>query len=320
MAGSGSRTELHPPQRPRFGPSRLAAFGALVIIGLGIAVAAPVYAFVSTSSHEVKVHKFARGSTTATCPKGEHVAFGGVVAQYQPAGPGPKYVLPTGMRRTADDRLTAYGFDNSRATEGHLTAVAHCDRGNVATAVEKSQLLPGGEGGSVVATCPAGTVVVGGGFDTYGGPRQINLVDRLERVSARQWLASANSITPNPTNLTAIAYCRAGRRSEGVLRDGESPRPYGRHRPRELPVGDFARLRGRRGGQDRPPLRRGPHRAGRGLQLDRGVDITVGGARVQRRQPHRQPRRARLLPLAPVPGPHHVMVHLSTCMEPKHTI
>ncbi len=209
MAGSGSRTELHPPQRRRFGPRRLAAFGVLVIIG-GIAVAAPVYAFVSTSSHDVKVHKFARGSTTATCPKGEHVAFGGVVAQYQPAGPGPKYVLPTGMRRTADDRLTAYGFNNSRATEGHLTAVAHCDRGNVPTAVEKSQLLPGGEGGSVVATCPAGTVVVGGGFDTYGGPRQINLVDRLERVSARQWLASANSITPNPTNLTAIAYCAPG--------------------------------------------------------------------------------------------------------------
>ena len=195
-----------------------------MIIGLGIAVATPVYAFVSTSSHDVKVHKFARGSTTATCPKGEHVAFGGVVAQYQPAGPGPKYVLPTGMRRTADDRLTAYGFDNSRATEGHLTAVAHCDRGNVPTTVEKSELLPGGEGGSVVATCPAGTVVVAAFGGTVREDRSYNdgTGDRGPRVEVAVPIAPSDGairVTAGGGGRCGVGDAQADRAHDDEVRD-----------------------------------------------------------------------------------------------------
>jgi hypothetical protein len=97
-----------------------------LIVGFScVALAAPAVAAVSAYTEDVKVHRFAKGSVTAQCPAGQHVSFGGIVAQFRPPA-GPPYVRPAGVRRTADDQLTVYGFNNSRDAEGHLTAVAYC--------------------------------------------------------------------------------------------------------------------------------------------------------------------------------------------------
>jgi hypothetical protein len=181
---------------------------SLAIVGVCVAMAVPAGASVSTNSHDVKVHRFAKGSTTAQCPAGSHVSFGGVAAEFQPPD-GQKYVLPAGVRRTADDKLTVYGFNNSRGAEGHLTAYAYCDRGAVPAAVEQS--ASSGDGGaSVVATCPVGTVLVGGGFDGHPSPRHHDLIDSLERISSRQWRATSTTLTAEQSTLTAIAYCARG--------------------------------------------------------------------------------------------------------------
>src|SRR5271154_5842977 len=84
-------------------PNRIALFGAVVVVGLCVALAAPVFAFASRSSHEIVVRKNSKGSVPATCPKGEHVSFGGVVAEIKaPFEHPPAEVDPEGMRRTAN--------------------------------------------------------------------------------------------------------------------------------------------------------------------------------------------------------------------------
>jgi len=172
------------------------------------AIAAPAFAAVAAYTKDVKVHRFAKGSVTARCPTGEHVSFGGIVAQFEPPR-GAKYILPAGVRRTADDQLTVYGFNNSRDAEGHLTAVAYCDHGNVPAAVERT--TTSGEGAaSVIVSCPVGTVLVGGGFDGHPAPRHHDLIDSLERVSSRQWRATITTLTAEQSTLTAIAYCAPG--------------------------------------------------------------------------------------------------------------
>jgi hypothetical protein len=188
---------------------RFVAAGSLAIVAVCVAVASPISALTSANTHDVKVHRWAAGASTAQCPQGEHVSFGGVIAQYRTPATGGQYVLPTGMRRTADDKLTVFGFNNTRAVEGHLTGYAYCDPGPVSKAVERTE--PYGDGGAnAIATCPAGTVVVGGGFDTHSTPRHHALVDRLERVSARQWRVASTALTAESETLTAIAYCAAG--------------------------------------------------------------------------------------------------------------
>ena len=68
-----------------------------------VVVAAPVYAFVSRRTHVSAVPPSAEeavtfGSSTATCPAGQHVLFGGFDGG------------EAGMRRTADNRWTVYSF------------------------------------------------------------------------------------------------------------------------------------------------------------------------------------------------------------------
>ena len=180
-----------------------------LIVGFScVAIAVPAVAAVSAFTKDAKVHRFAKGSVTARCPAGQHVSFGGIVAQFRPPA-GPPYVLPGGVRRTADDQLTVYGFNNSRAAEGHLTAVAYCDNGSAPAAVERS--ASSGEGAaSVVVSCPAGTVLVGGGYDGHPSPRHHDLIDSLERISSTQWRATSSELTAEQSTLTAIAYCAAG--------------------------------------------------------------------------------------------------------------
>ena len=183
--------------------------GPPAIVLLCVALAAPAFAFVARAKHTVVVRKTAQGAVSATCPRGEHASFGGVVAQFSaPPGSGA-YMFPTGMRRTANDRWTVYGKNESDLVGSRLTSIAYCDHGAVPRVASKTVSLPGLRSGSVIATCPAGTFVVGGGFNSGAAPKHLAALAHLNRLSPTQWIVTMINLFPAATTITAIAYCSA---------------------------------------------------------------------------------------------------------------
>ena len=149
------------------------------------------------------------GSSTATCPTGQHVLFGGFEN------------VATGMHRTANNRWTADGFNvfldiqSASNTPRSLYSMAYCGRGPVpskATSTVDIRYRSGrASSGSATARCPAGTVVVAGGFATT--PHSVVFVTGLERVAADLWRVSAYvnlNLSTTHTALTSIAYCGPG--------------------------------------------------------------------------------------------------------------
>jgi hypothetical protein len=223
FAGSQAYASCMSPRcRHRFARRGLlsAVVGALACVVL----AAPVSAFVSRRTHITIVPavppvipnqgsgqgtlRVTFGSSTATCPTGQHVLFGGFEN------------VATGMRRTANDRWTAGGFNvfvdiqGASNTPRSLYSMAYCGRGPVpskATSTVEIRYRSGRASGSATARCPAGTVVVAGGFATT--PHSAVFVTGLERVAADLWRVSAD-VNPNlsatHTALTSIAYCGPG--------------------------------------------------------------------------------------------------------------
>jgi len=179
--------------------------GAIVIVC--VALANPVFAFAAKVTNGVVVPKLQTRSVSATCPKGEHVTFGGVVAQFVAPPHSGAIVLPEGGRRTAPDRWTVTGTSASAVTGSRLAAVAYCDRGSVPAIASKSVAVPGLAEGSATATCPAGTIVVGGGFNAGASSDHQELVLRLDALSSRQWIVTVLNIASASTTLTSLAYC-----------------------------------------------------------------------------------------------------------------
>ena len=156
------------------------------------------------------VPKLRPGAATAVCPAGEHVTSGGVIGQFRPpVGNGP-IMFPEGMRRTAGNKWTVYGWNNALFTGSRLTAVAYCDHGAVPAVAEQTVALPGGKVATAIAACPAGSVVVGGGYNSASSPGHLEIVVRLGLLSARQWVVSMGNFRSAGTKLTAIAYCGHG--------------------------------------------------------------------------------------------------------------
>jgi hypothetical protein len=152
-----------------------------------------------------------KASTTATCPKGQHVGFGGVVAPVKaPYGSG-SVVFATSMRRTASNQLTVTGVSGTAHGKSRLTGVAYCAKGAAAPrVVAKSAPLPGLVVRTVVATCPAGTVVVGGGYSSAASLDHIEAVFQLAQGSDREWVVSLGNLMKTATKMTAYAYCAPG--------------------------------------------------------------------------------------------------------------
>lgn len=175
-----------------------------------MAIATPVYAFIAKRSHTVVVPKLHQGASTTVCPAGEHVSSGGAIGQFHaPVGSGP-IMFPEGMRRTAANKWTVYGWNNAPLTGSRLTAVAYCDHGAVPTVAEQTVSLPGQRVATAVATCPPGRVVVGGGYNSASSAGHLEIVIRLGLLSARQWVVSMGNFRSAATRLTAIAYCGQG--------------------------------------------------------------------------------------------------------------
>jgi hypothetical protein len=183
---------------------RRGVFSGLAGVVVCAVVAAPVWAFASRRTHVAIVpapfERQAFGSSTATCPSGQHVLFGG-------------FKNGSSMRRTANDRWTAYasneGFPPYGSPPISLSSYVYCGYGPVpskATSTVGSRLIPGGADVTATARCPAGTVVVAGGFATP--PRTDVDVTDLERVASDLWRVSG--FVPGGRSLTAIAYCGPG--------------------------------------------------------------------------------------------------------------
>jgi hypothetical protein len=192
---------------PRRSSHRVVGVGSVLILLVCLAAPAPVFAFANQSTRKVVVQPGARGSANAVCPKGEHVAFGGVVGDFRSAFPQER-VVPEGMRLTASNRWTTYGKGLSPA--GHLTASAYCKHGRFGPRVaSKSVSLARRTVGTAIATCPAGTVVLGGGYNSGAGPRNLGFLMRMERIDPRKWVVTMKNDGAK-TTLTAYAYCSVG--------------------------------------------------------------------------------------------------------------
>jgi hypothetical protein len=188
-------------------PHRFAVIGWVVIVVVCLALATPVFAFASRSVHDVVVPTRGAAASTAACPKGEHVGFGGMAGDIRVTFPQFR-VVPEGMRVTANNKWTVYGKGYSPS--GRLRSVAYCVRGSVGPrVVSKSAAVGRRTVGTVIATCPPGTVVVAGGYNAGTGVRNQEALRRFERVGTRQWLVTMR-VDGLSTTVTAYAYCSSG--------------------------------------------------------------------------------------------------------------
>ena len=175
-----------------------------MIVAVCLALAAPLFAFASSNRRVVVVASHAKGTAAAVCPKGEHVEFGGLASEYKNG----TALLPEGARLTASNRWTVYGWNNVPKSKGlHLTSVAYCGHGSALTVASKTVPLHGTA--TAVATCPHGTVVVGGGYNSGASLNHQEELDQLDRRSSTQWEVSMRNFGA-ATALTAYAYCTTG--------------------------------------------------------------------------------------------------------------
>ena len=193
--------------RRALAPRRLAKVSGVVVVLLCVVLAAPVFAFVSSATRTVTVPKHGHRAVTAVCPRGQNVVSGGAIAQFDV--PHDAIAYPTGMRKTAAGKWTVYGSSLSTTRGSRLTAAAYCAKVNPAITVTKTVKVKEGHTGAATATCPAGTVVVGGGFNTRAFPH-FEDVKGMERVTARTWRVTILNITGGGTTIMAIAYCAHG--------------------------------------------------------------------------------------------------------------
>ena len=114
------------------------------------------------------------------------------------------------MRRTANNRWTAYGTNSSPTPYGgtpiSLSSYVYCGYGPIPSKATSTVEIRRNSSGSATARCPAGTVVVAGGFATT--PHTFIYVTDLERVASDLWRVSGSG--GGATSLTAIAYCGPG--------------------------------------------------------------------------------------------------------------
>jgi len=182
--------------RRRWG--RRSLVSAAAGVALCVVIAVPVWGYASQSARTITVKSGPKPvfkSATTRCPRGQHVLFGGYKNGV------------AGMRRTADDLWTVDGF-NLGGAPLKLTSYAYCGRGSVSSRHTKRVVVT--SYGTATAKCPAGKVVVAGGFAT--SPNSVFAVQRLVRIGTDRWQVSGYlryGITKR-TELTAIAYCGKG--------------------------------------------------------------------------------------------------------------
>jgi hypothetical protein len=183
-----------------WGRSRLVRRGLFVtvVVFVCVAVGLPALAYTSRAAHTYVIRSGKGpqfGSSSATCPRGQVVLFGGYSNGV------------AGMRRTASNRLTVDGY-NLGGQPLWLTAFAYCGHGPAPTQATGTVRIS--SFGTATATCPRGKVVVAGGF--AASPHTVIALTRLERVAANRLRVSAylRYGISKRSLLTAIAFCGPG--------------------------------------------------------------------------------------------------------------
>ena len=202
----------HRAGRRRSSIARKVGFASALVVGLCALLALPAFGFASRITRTVIVPQLGERSVTATCPKGEHVAFGGVTGEFKPPPKttGHPSVFPTSMHRTAADRWTASGQSETVGTGSRLSAIAYCDRGAAPRVASSTVRLAGFGAETATATCPSGTVVVGDGYSSGSSSAHLEYIGQLERKSPTQLAVTMVNVVKSATTITGIAYCGTG--------------------------------------------------------------------------------------------------------------
>ena len=159
-----------------------------------------------------------KGSVTATCKHGQVALAAGFAApDFDPTmddGPVARFAsMPAGGHAV---KTAGFNFSNNNAHD--LDSIAYCGkRRRPPTIASKSVTITPNTYGSVVATCPAGSQAIGGGFGTdrfsKAGPEIITLTSK--RTGNLGWkVGGFNIVEDSPPggasgSLTAFAYCKA---------------------------------------------------------------------------------------------------------------
>jgi hypothetical protein len=163
-----------------------------------VLLAVPAWAYGTQRSRTVTIKSGPQPvfrSATARCPSAQNVLFGG----YRNG--------VAGMRRSANNEWTVSGF-NLGGGPLKMTSFAYCGKGSIPKPYTKTTVIT--SYGTATAKCPAGKVVLAGGFRT--SPNTVFAVQRLMRVGTDRWQVSGYlryGITKR-TELKAIAYCGKG--------------------------------------------------------------------------------------------------------------
>ena len=184
-APAGATIKPKPPVLPLFGPVRIVA-------GTG-----------STGSSLGTTY-----SAVANCPVRTKVLGGGFTA---PFGAGAGLVVYESYRSGPTSwTVSAVNAGGS----GAVTAYAYCRRTRLkVTSISASTSVGAGfaANASLPLTCPAGTRVISGGFQTTIGPAPSQFLNTVESTGAlKQWATAAVNYRSGPETLTASAYCMKG--------------------------------------------------------------------------------------------------------------
>jgi hypothetical protein len=214
-----------------------AAYCALVVVG-GLSIAAAPA--VAKKKHKKKPPAFgpvvtatATGNTTtaadetstavANCPAGTQAVGGGFSAT--PPG-GTNFFSVFASFRSSPTSWTVKGYNQTG--NGTATAYAYCRKTTKSiTDVTGSATIPAPFGtGTATATCPSGTQLIGGGFDsTTQAPGSVGFPQINMSTSPGSWTVKSFNNAFDELGLTAHAYCVAGIRASLVLQKTASGSP-----------------------------------------------------------------------------------------------
>jgi hypothetical protein len=180
----------------------------------------PVTAEIRRAEETVSVGPGAIGYATAHCPSGSLVVSGGYSAS-------PNAIVYT--HQAVGNGWQAWARNNS-SSEIPLVVFATCllGSGGSMTARNNSTSVPAGEVGSVLAACPSGSVVVGGG---WGVPSEgsLQVYSSKKKHDVNGWEVRAENNSGSSATLTARVVCLLGTAatvSEITESDGVAPGAY----------------------------------------------------------------------------------------------
>ena len=169
------------------------------------------------------------GIATAVCPSGDYVTGGGFVdAVSWPPNSGGETWVESEALVSAGRGWSVEGKDYQPATA--ITALAYCTKGTAPSLKKVSKTVKVSDRGlgTSEVQCPAGTVVLNGGFTVTFPTYKASWapVQSAYRPSPTSWKVSAvNGFDPGSIDITATAYCGKGATPKQVVSPATTVQP-----------------------------------------------------------------------------------------------